>query len=130
MEHIIAILDETINSNKIELNNLSDLTQDLRDYLTNKAIICYIDCKDIKIMISTQINKIILVNCENINLNINGLVGGLEITKSENINIECNSKPINNVSIDRSMYININIYNIFKKHTYCEVEKSKYVILS
>mgnify|MGYP003385702774 CR=1 FL=1 len=128
MDDIVTTINHKIDANKIEFHDLTNLNQDMRDYLDNKSILFYINCKQIQITINSQINKIVLKHCDDIKLNIRGLVSGIEINKCANIIVECiKEKPINSVVVENSLYIDIKLLKEFLNKTYYEIDKSKNV---
>ena len=128
MDDIITTINHKIDANKIEFHDLSDLDHDMRDYLDNKAILFYVGCSKIRIIINSQINKIVLKQCTDVKLNIGGLVSGIEINKCSNIIVECTKeKPINSIIVENSLYVDIKLSSEFLNQTYYEIDKSKNV---
>ena len=126
MDDIVTTINHKIDANKIEFNDLTNLDQDMRDYLDNKSILFYINCKQIQITINSQINKIVLKQCDDIKLNIRGLVSGIEINKCANIIVECvKEKPINSIVVKNSLCVDIKLLKKFLNKTYYEIDKSK-----
>lgn len=126
MDDIVTTINHKIDANKIEFNDLTNLDQDMRDYLDNKSILFYINCKQIQITINSQINKIVLKQCDDIKLNIRGLVSGIEINKCANIIVECvKEKPINSIVVENSLCVDIKLLKKFLNKTYYEIDKSK-----
>jgi len=72
MNTLIGNLENIIDENRIILFGLRELDQNMEDYLDNKSVLCYKNCKNMEIKIESTINKIILKNCSDITLIIMG----------------------------------------------------------
>ena len=118
-------LQQKLDENRVVLSNLTDLEQNMLDYLGKKDTICYESCNKMNINFDSTINYIMLKNCKNINLTLSGLVVGLDIEKSESINIICKENSIGNILIDHSIDIKINLPNKDINKTYFDINKSK-----
>lgn len=106
--------------NHIIISNYNDINLNFKDYLTQKDSIIFKNCIDIKISISSKINKIIFINSKNVNLKCSETISGIEIEKCDNFKL-LPMEPFSLKCIDcyRSyleLHIdsNIDIYNKFK----------------
>lgn len=127
MDELKCIIEEKIEQHNVTLRDLTDLEQDMKDFLRMTDSIYYINCKDLVIKVDTTINKLMFKECENITVDINGLIAGLDIDKSSNISTVCRTK-IGSIIVNNSSEINLEMSKQhFDKNTYCEINYSKNV---
>jgi len=122
-------LNKLLDKNKIILNNLNNLTQDMKDLLDIKSTLIYNNCNNMKIIINSKINYIYFLNCKNINLKIKSLISGFKIQNSSNINFELfNCKNKINIEINKSNDCIIKMKKINKDDKLIDINKSKKII--
>lgn len=113
---------DLLSDNQLMLKDLSDINQDMKDYLDTKSCLYYQNCKNVIININNKINKIILSDCHNITLTVGGLISGIEIKRCTNIFIKTIKKEsLNCVVIDRSNDISVKLPKKFSTHTIFEI---------
>lgn len=77
--------------NQIKLINLKNQTINFGGLLTNDYSLIIKNCSNVKIIIKTKINKIIIEKSNKIYIDVDKLITGFEITNSKYVLISCDN---------------------------------------
>jgi|SaaInlStandDraft_2_1057019.scaffolds.fasta_scaffold293672_1 hypothetical protein len=77
--------NKLFNKNRLTLDNLNDLDQNMGQLLDKKSIITYKNCNKINLNINSKINHLYIKNCKNMNIKIKSLINGFKIDNCLNI---------------------------------------------
>jgi len=122
-------LNKLLDKNKIVLNDLNNLKQDMKNLLGLKSTLIYNNCNNLEIIINSKINYIYINNCKNINIKVKSLISGLKIQKSNDIIFEifdCKNKL--NIEINKSNNSTIKMKKINKEEKIINITKSKKIV--
>lgn len=103
------------------IDSIYDKTFNFKKLLTQKDIIIWRNCENLKIKVNSKINKFIFENCKNMNITLSDAIIGVEFNNCSNITIKIkNNKTINcfetfksniNLEISKKDYKKITIFN-------------------
>lgn len=117
------------NKNRIVLENLNDLDQNMANLLNIRSTLIYKNCKNININIDSKINHINLKNCTNFIINVSSLISGFKLEKCENIYINLkNCENMIEIDINNSSEIKILLKKINIDNKFISINNSKEVI--
>jgi len=126
MENKILYMNNKLDENRAILKNMSNLEQDMRNYLSVRDILIYVDCNNINLNIDNRINKLIFKNCSDITVSIGGLISGLEVKASSNITIDCKKKnTVNSIVVEKSSNVKITMSKKIIDTIYYEINSSR-----
>lgn len=126
MENRILYMNSKLDEHRAILKNMSNLQQDMRDYLSVRDILIYVNCNNINLNIDSRINKLIFKNCSNITVSIGGLISGLEVKGSNNIIIDCKKKnTVNSIVVEKSSNIQITMSKKIIGTIYYDIDSSR-----
>lgn len=103
--------------NIIEITGIKNETLNFENILIKSISIIIKNCYNVKIIIKSKINKIIIEKSNRVLVNIYKLINGFEISKSDYILITTNNKDIPLIDIFKSsVYLigNIKLYSDIK----------------
>ena len=99
--------NKLFNKNRLTLDNLNDLDQNMGQLLDKKSIITYKNCNKINLNINSKINHLYIKNCKNMNIKIKSLINGFKIDNCLNIILDL-------YDCDNIIEITINNFNDIK----------------
>ena len=68
-------------NNQSIISNYSNIQIDFKNYLEKKDSIIFKNCYDIKVKITSKINKLIFINCDMVSLQCSETISGIDIEK-------------------------------------------------
>ena len=102
--------NKLFNKNRLTLDNLNDLDQNMGQLLHKKSIITYKNCNKINLNIDSKINHLYIKNCKNMNIKIKSLINGFKIDNCSNIILNLyNCDNIIEIIINKSYDIKLKI---------------------
>lgn len=97
----------------IFLSDLNNYKYNFKNYLNSENSLIFRNCKNLKIIIKSKINKIILYNCKQISIQMYNAIIGIEFNKCVNVKL---------VVVD-----NINSFESFKSNIKCKIKNKNNV---
>jgi len=75
-------------NNQSIISNYSNIQIDFKNYLEKKDSIIFKNCYDIKVKITSKINKLIFINCDMVSLQCSETISGIDIEKCNSFKLE------------------------------------------